>query len=105
MAIWHGTCIVVNAAPFRRRPSSELNHGVNDMPFYVRLAEDEKPPVAKRATANAAPAPDSLRDVAHGIKIGLGLLVVAGCTYWAISAHIASFPDTQSLLNYWLASR
>lgn len=75
------------------------------MPFYVRLAEDEKPAVAKRAAAKAAQAPDNLRDVAHGIKIGLGLLVVLGCTYWAVSAHIASFPDTQSLINYWFASR
>ena len=75
------------------------------MPFYVRLADDEKPPVPRRATARAVSAQDNMRDIAHGIKIGLGLLVVAGCTYWAVSAHIASFPDMQSLLNYWLAPR
>lgn len=91
--------------PFKRRSRFELNHGVNGMPFYVRLADDQQPRVARRASGQTAAAPDNLQDIAHGIKIGLGLLVVAGCTYWAVSAHIASFPDMQSLLNYWLAPR
>lgn len=87
--------------PLERRSCFELSHGVNDVPFYVRLAQEENSSLAKRA--KAAPAPDNFREIAHGIKIGLGLVLVIGCAYWSISAHIASFPDTQSLLNYWLA--
>ena len=76
---------------------------VTTMPFYVRLASNEKPRRSERTAWKEQLVSSSLREFCQGISFGLALLVVLFATYWIIATHVASFPDLQSLQNYWFA--
>ena len=73
------------------------------MPFYVRLASNEKPRLAARTASKEPLVSNNLREFSEGISFGLGLLVALFAAYWIIAAHVAGFPDLQSLQNYWFA--
>ena len=73
------------------------------MPFYVRLASNEKPRLSERTASNEMLASSYLDEVCQGISFGLGLLMAVSAAYWIIATHVASFPDLQSLQNYWFA--
>ena len=74
------------------------------MPFNVHIAANEDPLI--RAPQQAVRRPRSAaQEFRQGLGFGLVLTVVLLATYWIVSAHIASFPNTQSLISYWFSSR
>ncbi len=73
------------------------------MPFYVRLASDEKPRRAARTASKELVVTNNLSEFCQGMSFGLGLFVALFAAYWIVATHGASLPDLQSLENYWLA--
>lgn len=73
------------------------------MPFYVRLASNEKPRLAARTASKDLAVTNNLREFCQGISFGLGLFVALFAAYWIVATHGTSLPDPQSLLNYWFA--
>jgi hypothetical protein len=75
------------------------------MPFYVRLASNEKSNLSGRSSRNEPQQTSVMGELCQGIGVGLGALALLFAAYWIVSAHLAGFPDLQSLQNFWFTPR
>jgi len=77
---------------------------VSEMPFYVRLASNEKPRLSAPTAISEPQGSNNLREFCQGISFGVGLFLALIVAFWLISAATGNLPTLQSLQTYWLAA-